>query len=155
MNAPGRVDVVTSGSMIAEQFPEDGAGSLQYSNHTSIPVRESSAPIPEQSPQNNFANAPNLQESVTTDAGNENQSQILKSNSDSDESNESGSLPSKSSSTIDSSGSLGKDDRVADKSGTRPKSSKRKKDRSKLRKGKWTVSNFSSGLSHAIDASLT
>ena len=139
MDTSGRADVVTSGLIVVEQSQEEqGERTLQSLNHPLLVG--SSEPSSEQSPKKNISNALILQESVNHNSGHENRSQILKSQSDSDESNESGSLPSKSSSTIDSSGSLGNDDRVAAKSGNRLKSSKRKKDRSKLRKGKWTVS---------------
>ena len=142
MDASDPVDVVTSGLIIAEQsHQEDAETRLLSLNHTSTVV--ASSPITEQPLHSNSATALFLPENVNVDSGNENQSQILKANSDSDESNESGSLPSKSSSTSGSSGGMGKDDRVTIRSGTRLKSSKRKKDRSKLRKGKWTVSNYS------------
>jgi hypothetical protein len=143
MDTSDHVHIVTSGSIIVEKSSEDDAGTtLPFLNQTSI-VGSS-----EQSPHKHSAN-------VNVDSGNENQSQILKTNSDSDDSNESGSLPSESSSTIDTSGSHGKDDRLTVTCGTRVKSSKRKKDRSKLRKGKWTVSNVSSRLSNDIKANLT
>jgi PBP1b-binding outer membrane lipoprotein LpoB len=60
-------------------------------------------------------------------------SHTLSFQSDSDESNQS------SSSTIDSSAGHSKDGCNVKKSKDRTKSSKRKKDRSTLRKGKWTV----------------
>jgi hypothetical protein len=139
MNVSSSVDVVTSGSNIAELPYEDSAGAMPLlPNQASL---GSSEPILVQSQESNSTNDLYLQ--GITNVGTVNESHIQKSNSDSDESNESGSLPSKSSSTIDTSGSQGKDDRHAVRSGTggtRLKSSKRKKDRSKLRKGKWTVS---------------
>jgi hypothetical protein len=139
MDMSSSVDVVTSGSIIAESPNEDGAGTiLLLPNQASLGSTE---PIVVQSQESNSTNDLYLQ--GITNVGTANESHIQKSNSDSDESNESGSLPSKSSSTIDTSGSQEKDDRHAVKSGTdgtRLKSSKRKKDRSKLRKGKWTVS---------------
>ena len=117
---------MTCGPIIAESQKDDSSTSLQHTlNHPSMVG--SSASLPGQSPDSNATNQPEILKS--------------QSQSDSDDSNESGSLPSKSSSTIDSSGtgSLGQSDGLAFKSSKRHKTSKRKKDRSKLRKGKWTV----------------
>ncbi len=119
---------MTCGPIIAESQKDDSGTSFQFVNHPSMVG--SSATLPGQSPDSNATN----------------QTEILKSQSQSDsvESNESGSLPSKSSSTIDSSGTgstgMGQGDGLVFKSSNRHKTSKRKKDRSKLRKGKWTVS---------------
>lgn len=143
MDKSGRSDESPSGSNGAVPCRHDGLGaSLPSLNNPSIVG--SSTTISSQH------NGLNLQENIATDSVNVG-AQIHKSPSDSDESNESGSLPSKSSSTIDSSGSTENGDRLATKSSNRLKSSKRKKDRSKLRKGKWTVSSDNTRFSNAFN----
>jgi hypothetical protein len=144
MDKSGRADESPSGSNAAVPCHHEAANtSLPSSNNPSIVG--SSTTISGQH------NGLHLQENIATDSIND-RSQILKSPSDSDES---GSLPSKSSSTIDSSGSAEKGNGLVSKSSNRLKASKRKKDRSKLRKGKWTVSSDSSRFSNAFNQTLT
>ena len=143
MDTSGQVDVVRSGLVTNEQSHEDdNRATLPSSKQSAIP---GSSPVPDACRHSSSTIATCFKENVNGDSENENNLKFLKSNTDSDESNESGSLPSKSSSTIDTLGSHEKDDQSAVKIGTRIKSSRRKKDRSKLRKGKWTVRLFSVG----------
>ena len=140
MDTSGQAEVVISGPIISKQSQEDDTGNTtQPANHTAM-VGSSAHTL-------SSNNGLDFQVKFNADSTSENRSQILKSHSDSEESNESGSLPSKSSSTIDSSGSLEKQDGAAAKSSKRIKTNKRKKDRSKLRKGKWTVSSCTNRLS--------
>jgi hypothetical protein len=147
MDKSGRADESPPGSNVAVPCHNDGTGTSSPSSNN-LSIVGSSTTISGQH------NGLHLQENIATDSVND-RSQILKSPSDSDESNESGSLPSKSSSTIDSSGSAEKGDRLVSKSSNRLKASKRKKDRSKLRKGKWTVSSDSNQFSNAFNQTLT
>lgn len=147
MDKSGRIDESPSGANVAVLCHNDGTG-VSSSTSNNPPIVGSSATISGRHDGLHF------QEKISTDSVN-GRSQILKSPSDSDESNESGSLPSKSSSTIDSSGSAENGDRLVTKSSNRIKTSKRKKDRSKLRKGKWTVSCDNNRFSNAFNQTLT
>ena len=138
MDISGRADDTPSGSNVAVPCHNDGTGtSLQFQKNPSTMTSQTDGQY--------------LQDDIATDSAH-GMSPILKTHSDSDETNESSSLPSKSSSTIDSLGSTEKDDRLVSTS-NRTKKSKRKKDRSKLRKGKWTVSSEYQSIFNEIQTS--